>query len=71
MREAHDAGGAGGAGLLVVAAGFAAVVDGGAGVGAAADAVPTEEGEVGTGGEEQAAANVAAATRTAVGRLRW
>jgi hypothetical protein len=76
MREAHDAGGAGGAGLLVVAAGalvaggFGADVVGDTVVEAGADDVPTGEGVVGTGGEEQATANVAAATRTAVGRVR-
>ena len=74
MRGAHDAGGAGGAGgagLLVVAKGFGAVVVGGAVVEAGAEDVPTEEGVATVGGEEQATANVAAATRTAVGRVRW
>lgn len=57
--------------MLVVAGGFGAVVVGGAVVETGADDVPTEAGLVGVGGEEQAAANVAAATRTAVGRVRW
>ena len=71
MRGAQDVGGAGGAGLLVVAGGFGAVVVGGAVVEAGAEDVPTKEGVAGVGGEEQAAVSVAAATRTAAGRVRW
>ena len=57
--------------MLVVAGGFGAAVVGGAVVEAGAEDMPTGEGVVGVGGEEQATANVAAATRTAVGRARW
>jgi hypothetical protein len=77
MRGAHDAGGAGGAGLLVVAAGALAAGDltaddaGGAVDEAGVEGLPTGEGVVGAAGEEQATAKVAAATRTAVGRVRW